>query len=57
MRVVSTVYFGISAGGLNVAEQVVIERQTDSVCICYEGAKETYVGYVTLKVNRICGLI
>lgn len=42
-----------AAGGLNVAERVIIERQTDSVCVCYEGTKETYVGYVTLKVCQL----
>lgn len=40
-----------AAGGFNIAEQIVIERQNESVCVCYEGAKDTYVGYVTLKYS------
>lgn len=35
----------------NVAENVILERDTDSTVTFVEGAKESYLGYITLKVS------
>ena len=41
----------ISAPG-NVVDHVVIERQTESTIVFGEGARDSYLGYVTLKVSN-----
>jgi F-box protein 11 len=40
---------GCSSG--NVAENVIIERETDSTVTFVEGARSSYLGYVTLKFS------
>lgn len=35
----------------NVIDHVVIERESESTVMFVEGAKEAYLGYVTLKVR------
>jgi len=41
----------ITAPG-NVIDHVVIERESESTVMFVEGAKEAYLGYVTLKVSK-----
>ncbi len=40
----------IAAPG-NVAENVIIERQSESTIQWLDGARDAYLGYVTLKVS------
>lgn len=35
----------------NVAENVVLERESESTITFVEGARESYLGYLTLKVT------
>ena len=37
----------------NVTDHVIIERQSESTVTFCEGAKESYLGYVTLKVQNL----
>lgn len=41
----------IGAAPGNVAENVILERDTESTITFSEGAKQAYVGYVTLKFS------
>lgn len=41
----------IGAAPGNVIDNVIIERGTESTITFVEGAKEAYLGYVTLKVR------
>lgn len=41
----------IGAAPGNVIDNVIIERGTESTITFVEGAKEAYLGYVTLKVS------
>ena len=40
----------------NVADHVVIERQSESTIMLADGARDAYLGYVTLKVSIRPGL-
>lgn len=39
------------AGPGNVSDHVIIERQSESAVTFCEGAKDAYLGYVTLRVG------
>lgn len=41
----------VGAAPGNVAENVVLERESESTIMFVEGAKQAYVGYVTLKFS------
>ncbi|ESN92575.1 hypothetical protein HELRODRAFT_95885 [Helobdella robusta] len=41
----------IGAGPGNVADHVIIERQSESAVLFSEGAKQAYLGYVTIKFS------
>ena len=41
----------IGAAGGNVAESIVLERESESTVMFVEGAKHAYVGYMTLKFS------
>jgi len=43
-------YFFVQGPG-NVSDHVIIERQSESTVTFCEGAKDAYLGYVTLKVS------
>ena len=44
------IYLCIVAPG-NVADHVVIEQESESTIILADGARDTYLGYATFKVN------
>jgi len=46
----TTSYTFLTAPGI-VADNVIIERQSESTITFCEGAKDAYLGYVTLKVS------
>lgn len=46
------IYFFLAPG--NVAENVVLERESESTITFVEGAREAYLGYMTLKVSWYC---
>lgn len=41
-----------SAAG-NVMDHVIIERESESTIVFVEGARDAYLGYVTLKVSNL----
>lgn len=41
----------IGAASGNVAESVVLERESESTVMCVEGAKNAYIGHMTLKFS------
>lgn len=43
------IFFCLTAPG-NVAENVVLERESESTITFVEGATKSYLGYLTLKV-------
>lgn len=38
----------------NVIDHVIIERESESTVMFVEGAKDAYLGYVTLRVSIYC---
>ena len=35
-------------------DHVIIERESESTVVFVEGARNAYLGYITLKVSRLC---
>lgn len=49
-------FCNISAPG-NVMDHVIIERASESTIVFVEGARDAYLGYVTLKVSCVTFLL